>query len=136
MPVRRPHTRAVRASGAISGPILGPNARERCLGFYLGDPFGHSARRVAAGSVAWLAAAAAAPPQHLLLGSFAACGGRALMGSKSRGKRAAGQGAKKALPDSGRTVTFQPTTAEWQLVGVPTNGLAGEHGEGAAVLAG
>eukprot|EP01047_Picozoa_sp_COSAG01_P000620 COSAG01_NODE_12_length_41732_cov_160.472964_14_plen_78_part_00 len=25
---------------------------------------------------------------------------------------------------------------EHQLVGVPTNGLAGEHGEGAAVLAG
>eukprot|EP01049_Picozoa_sp_SAG25_P013641 SAG25_NODE_2170_length_1879_cov_1.627528_1_plen_28_part_10 len=27
-------------------------------------------------------AAAAAAPQHLLLGSFAACGGGALMGSK------------------------------------------------------
>eukprot|EP01047_Picozoa_sp_COSAG01_P070560 COSAG01_NODE_10730_length_2093_cov_1.668506_4_plen_56_part_01 len=33
-------------------------------------------------------------------------GARALMGSKSRGKRAKGQGAKKALPDSGRTANF------------------------------
>ena len=67
-----------------------------------------------AASVAWLMAADAAAPQHLLLGSFAACGGGALMGSKSRSKRAKGQGAKQALPDSGRAVNCQTTAAEWR----------------------
>jgi hypothetical protein len=36
------------------------------------------------------------------------------MGSKSRGKRAKGQGAKKALPDSGPAVNCQTTAAEWR----------------------
>ena len=34
------------------------------------------------------------------------------------------------------TQLYEELHAAYKLVGVPTNGLAGEHGEGAAVLAG